>query len=71
MYHIICGSVPRCGFRVDEDYYRIKRRFTPGICARCNGPIEIVDAFTEDVAEGTTMDLRTGQILQASFSQTS
>lgn len=68
MYHIICGARISCGFRVGPDYFRDKTRFAPGICPRCNGPINIVDAYTEDIAAGVTMSLRKpeeggGQIL--------
>ena len=63
MHHIICGSRPRCGFRVEENYYQTKRRFMPGICARCNGPIEIVEAYTEKVVQGARLDLETGQVI--------
>jgi len=53
---IICGSRPRCGFRVDGEYYRNKPKFRVRICARCNGPIEIVDEDTEDRIRGATMN---------------
>ena len=55
--HIICGSRVPCGFRVHDQYFRLKSRFAPGICPRCNGPISIVEAYTEVVIPGAYMSL--------------
>jgi len=49
MAQVICGARISCGFRVDSDYYETKKRFAKGICARCNGPIHIVEDNTEDI----------------------
>lgn len=70
MHHIICGAQVPCGFRVGEDYYREKRRFMPGVCARCNGPVRIVTAYTENDAPGVEMDLRNGAIVNSPVSVT-
>jgi len=70
MYHIICGALVNCGFRVHDQYFRQKPRFAPGVCPRCNGPIKIVEAYTENVVAGARMSLEKpedggGQILAA------
>lgn len=44
---IICARVPSCGFRVPFDYFEKKRRFPARICARCNGPVQVVVAATD------------------------
>lgn len=64
--HIICGSTIRCGFRVTDDYFRLKTRFAPGICPRCNAPIHIVEPYTETIIPGARMLLQgttAGQIV--------
>jgi len=63
---VICARVPNCGFRVHDRYYLEKPRFAPRICVRCNGPIKIVHADTDDVAQGFVMDDR-GAIMQEVF----
>jgi len=55
--HVICGSSQRCGFRVDSGYFARKTRFAPGICPGCNGPLSIVEAYTENVVQGSRMVL--------------
>lgn len=55
--HIMCGAKNSCGFRVHSEYYRDKARFAPGVCARCSGPIAIVEAFTENAVPGARMSL--------------
>lgn len=66
--HVICGARVPCGFRVHDQYFRLKSRFAPGICPGCNGPIKIVEAYTEDVIPDAYMSLEEpnkggGQIL--------
>lgn len=46
-YQIKCGAKPSCGFVVGLGYYREKRRFVPGLCARCNAEVRVVEAFTD------------------------
>lgn len=46
-----------CGFRVHDRYFEEKKRFLPGICPRCNAPIEIVEDWTDDVIAGAYMVL--------------
>lgn len=46
-----------CGFRVDDMYFVRKTRFTPGLCPRCNGPIEIVNENTDDIIPGAKVDV--------------
>ena len=55
MAQIICGRVPKCGFRVHDRYYVEKQRFPRQICPNCNGPIQIVDDNTDHVIEGAIM----------------
>jgi len=55
--HIVCDARDTCGFRVHQDYYAEKPRFMPGLCARCNGPLAFVRAYTNDVVEGVSMHL--------------
>jgi len=37
----------QCGFVVDTEYYLAHTRFQPGLCARCNAPVEVVLAYTD------------------------
>jgi len=53
---LICGR--GCGFRVDSEYFIRKTRFSAGVCARCSGPISIVDDGTDDVVAGARILLR-------------
>jgi len=66
---IICGRTPNCGFRVHSRYYIEKQRFSPGICARCNGPIKIVEDHSDVAVGGVYMSTdpkeSPGAILQA------
>ncbi len=57
MIEVMCGSQFPCGFRVHADYYRAKPRFVPGVCARCSGPIKIVERGTETQDTGHYMAL--------------
>lgn len=62
-FHLVCAS-EICGFRVHSDYFEEKReKFAPGICPRCASSIRIVTPFTDDTAEGATLDLRSGQVI--------
>tara|TARA_Y100000310_G_scaffold293381_1_gene322929 strand:+ start:666 stop:869 length:204 start_codon:yes stop_codon:yes gene_type:complete len=63
MAEIICGRVPNCGFRVHDRYYEQKVRFTPGVCARCNGPLNIVADHTDETIQGVTMNMETGALV--------
>lgn len=54
---IICGRVPNCGFRVHEEYFKLKPRFAPGVCPRCGGPVVIVEARTDKPVEGYHINL--------------
>jgi len=41
-HHLVCQRGVRlgtCGFRVHDQYYRDKSRFTPGICPNCGGVV--------------------------------
>ena len=55
--HIICGAAIPCGHRVDSGYYIRKRRFSPGMCANCNGPLRYVKAYTLTDVSGLEMTL--------------
>lgn len=44
-----------CGFRVHDRYFEQKKRFSPGLCPRCNSPISIVKPFTDTVVVGARM----------------
>ena len=44
---IICGRVPSCGFRAHDGYFYEKKRFMAGVCPRCGGPVQVVEAFTD------------------------
>lgn len=50
---VVCAN--GCGFRVHDRYYEDKKRFAPGMCARCNGPLLIVKPFTNEVIHGAFM----------------
>jgi hypothetical protein len=55
---VICGARFPCGFRVHDRYYAQKNdRFMPGVCARCGGPITIVEDYTETPVENVEMVL--------------
>jgi hypothetical protein len=56
--HIICGAGMPCGFRVDAGYFLRKTRFSPGICANCNGPLRYVRAYTLVEVPGLEMVLQ-------------
>lgn len=66
---VICGRVPKCAFRVDDQYFMVKRRFQPRQCANCGGPVNIVEDYTDDRILGAEMNLtddssgRRGQII--------
>ena len=53
MHDIICTR-PSCTFRVHQDYFKDKKRFTAGICPVCNGPVAIVEKGTDTVSPGLT-----------------
>lgn len=52
---VICAR--NCGFRVDSGYFRRKPKFTPGICPRCAGPIQVVNDYTDTKTKGYAMDV--------------
>lgn len=55
----------RCGFRVHTRYFVEKTRFAPGMCPRCESPTIIVEAWTDTPVGGASVDLKSGQIIQA------
>jgi hypothetical protein len=63
---VICTRAPAggCGFRADDRYFETKRRFRPGVCPRCNGPIVVVERDTDVPVEGVKVDTETGRILR-------
>lgn len=48
-HHIRCAS-PTCGFVVGETYFTEKTRFTPGICPRCGGVVQVVNPYTTQLS---------------------
>ena len=44
---LICGRVPNCGFRAHDRYFSEKLRFMAGVCPRCNGPVTVVEDYTD------------------------
>ena len=52
---VICAR--NCGFRVHDRYFEQKTQFQPGVCPRCSGPLNIVEAYTDNVIAGATMVL--------------
>ena len=58
LVHIICGARPSCGFRVHDRYYVDKPRFAPGVCARCSGPIILVEPYTNTAVIGYKMSIK-------------
>jgi len=59
---IVCADTPPCGFRVHEHYYAQKPKFSRTSCARCSGPIKIVNSGTNTKVAGATMNIETGRI---------
>ena len=53
---LICSR--GCGFRVDSEYFLRKTRFAPGVCARCSGPIHIVEDGLDEPVAGKRILLR-------------
>ena len=47
----------KTGFRVDADYFKNKKRFTPGIDPNDGHSVSIVDAWTENIAEVKRIDI--------------
>jgi len=56
---IRCGQ--RCGFVVNDRYFETKPQFSPGLCARCGAPVELVKPYTQEVDGRFFMD-RTGRV---------
>jgi len=46
---LICTRTPKCGFRAYEEYFVDKKRFSPGICPNCGGPISVVEKGTDNI----------------------
>ena len=53
---LICGRTPNCGFRAHDRYFVEKPRFAVNICPRCNGPVEVVEDFTDRLVLGASVD---------------
>jgi len=49
---IICRRRDSCSFRVHDQYFKEKTRFTPTCCPRCNGPLMVVEAGTDTIVSG-------------------
>jgi len=47
----------KTGFRVDVDYFKNKKRFSPGIDPNDGRSVSIVEAWTENVVEGLRIDI--------------
>jgi len=56
---IICAN--NCGFRVDSGYFERKTQFIPGICPRCNAPVKVVRAWTDEES-GNKIEMNPGDI---------
>lgn len=50
MLEIICLRRETCAFRVHEDYFKQKTRFSAGSCPVCGGPLRVVQAGTDNHA---------------------
>ena len=49
---ILCKQY--CGFRVDEEFFARKQRFSAGVCPTCASEVVLVREGTNDVVEGYT-----------------
>ena len=60
-YQITCKR-PLCSFRVPENYFEVKPRFSAGQCPVDGGPLQVVDSGTDNLAVGVRLELATRQV---------
>lgn len=62
---VICNrnQTGGCGFRVHDRYFEEKiKRFSPGVCPRCAGPVIVVESGTDTPVIGKSVNRTSGRV---------